>query len=233
MRTLVATLLSAATVSLVVLGPASAQNYDAAFQVRSGVFAQWGIFRGESAQTGVIDRFSFSSAAVGFTAGFEYVRKESWSYGIEIDGGVHSGETRVPVTAVDGGTYDPNYSASLRVRAGRHIRPDLYWYGTLGIGVLGAEIRATSPPPLPGVAGATTKVTGSKAGLVLGTGIERDFGPGLWFAEYLWSNYGALQIQNSALSFDPESHSFRIGVKFKVGHDHYHDDVLDRIGGRR
>lgn len=229
MRALATTLLSAAFTSSIATAPAAAQNYDAAFQVRSGVFAQWGIFRGESAQTGVTDHFSFPSLAIGATAGFEYVRKETWSYGVEIDGGVHSGETKVPMTTVPGGSYGPNYSASLRLRAGRHIRPDFYWYGTLGIGVLGAEIRAVSP----GVFGGTTKVTGSKAGLVIGTGIEKDFGPGLWFAEYLWSNYGSLQIQNSNLSFDPDSHSFRAGVKFKVGHDHYHDDVVDRISRRR
>jgi opacity protein-like surface antigen len=229
MRAAFATVLSTITLAMVASAPASAQNYDAAFQVRTGVFAQWGIFRGESSQSGVTDHFSFPSLSAGFTAGFEYVRKETWSYGIEIDGGVHSGETKVPVTTVSGGQYGPNYSGSLRVRAGRHILPDVLWYGTLGIGVLGAEIRARAP----GAFGATTKVTGSKAGLVIGTGVEKDFGPGLWFAEYQWSNYGSLPLEGSGLSFDPDSHSVRVGVKFKVGHDHYQDDVLERIGRRK
>jgi opacity protein-like surface antigen len=230
MRAIASTLLSVAAGTLVASAPAAAQNYDAAFQVRSGVFAQWGIIGGESAQGPTIEHFSFPTLAVGFTAGFEYVRKETWSYGIEIDGGVHSGETKIPITTTQSGAlYGPNYSASLRLRAGRHMRPDLFWYGTLGIGVLGAEIRATTPGPF----GETTKLTGTRSGLIIGTGLEMDFGPGLWFAEYLYADYDGLRFADSRVSFDPSSHSLRLGVKFKVGHDHYHDDVLDRIGRRK
>jgi hypothetical protein len=207
------------------VGPARAQNYDANLQVRSGVFGQWGIFRGELQQPGVdlggpggFERFAFSSLGVGITAGLEYVRRSGWSYGIEVDGGVLSGEERTAFA-----TYTPNYFASVRLRAGQHWRPDVFVYGTVGIGVLGAEIIVPGVP----------KLTGSKAGLALGFGVERDFGPGLWFAEYLFNDYGSLGINAQEVSFDPTSHSLRVGIKFKVGHDHYHDDVADRIGRRR
>jgi opacity protein-like surface antigen len=199
-------------------GAASAQNYDAAFQVRSGVFGQWGMFTGDTVRPTDTGDFRFNSLGVGATAGFEYVRKNSWSYGIEIDGAVLSGETK----AVPGAQYTPNYSASLRLRAGQHYRPDLFWYGTLGLAALGAEFRTN---------GGNTKVTGTKGGFVIGFGLEKDFGPGLWFAEYLYSDYQPLGL-NQRLSFETQEHALRVGLKFKVGHDHYHDDVLDRIGDR-
>jgi Outer membrane protein beta-barrel domain len=198
------------------VAPVFAQNYDAAFQVRSGVFGQWGIFTGDTVRPAGTGDFEFRSLGVGATAGIEYVRKESWSYGIEVDGTVLSGETK----AVPGSQYAPNYSVSMRLRAGQHFRPDLFWYGTMGLAALGAEIRTTA---------GNTKVTGTKAGFVLGFGLEKDFGPGLWFAEYLYSDYNPLGI-NTRLSYETQEHALRVGVKFKVGHDHYHDDVSERIG---
>jgi opacity protein-like surface antigen len=225
---------------LATLGPAHAQNYESNFQVRSGVFGQWGLIRGDAqvpnqlaaSPTSQFENFAYSSLAVGFSAGFEYVRRETWSYGIEIDGGAISGEERIVAGPVES-TYTPNYIASLRLRAGRHVRPDVYVYGTLGVGVMGAEIRTPSSLTANGVTTTVTnKVTGSKAGIALGFGVERDFGPGLWFAEYLFNDYGALGINARSVSFDPSSHALRVGIKFKVGYDHYHDDVLDRIGRR-
>lgn len=216
----VTALAAAAFALLGIGGVATAQNYDAAHQVRSGVFGQWGIFRGDGIRAGLMEDFAFSSAGVGFAAGIEYVRKHTWSYGIELDGAIYSGEE-----AFTDYRFRPNLSGSLRVRAGRHIRDDVYWYGTIGAAMLGAEIKSPR-------FGVETKVTYLKPGLVLGTGVERDFGPGLFFAEYLFTRYGSRETELNNISIDSASHVFRVGVKYKVGHDHYADDVVERIGDR-
>jgi hypothetical protein len=212
---------AAAVVTIVTANSsASAQNYDSNHQVRAGVFGQWGIFRGDGVRAGLTDDYAFSSLGIGFAAGIEYVRKETWSYGIELDGAIHSGEDELLNTR-----YRPNLSGSLRLRAGRHVRPELFWYGTLGVAGMGSEMKATR-------LGAITKVTSNRVGYVLGTGLERDFGPGLFFAEYLFSDYGSKDTELNGASISTASHVFRIGVKYKVGFDHYADDVVERIGDR-
>jgi opacity protein-like surface antigen len=216
-----ATKLAAALIAIAAVGStASAQNSESSHQVRSGVFGQWGIFRGDGVRGGLTEDYAFSSLGIGFAAGIEYVRKHTWSYGIELDGAVHSGEEHLLDSR-----YRPNLSGSLRLRAGQHVRSDLYWYGTLGVAGIGQEIKALSQ-------GAMTKVTSNRLGVVLGTGLERDFGPGLFFAEYLFSDYGSKATELNGIDISAASHVFRVGVKYKVGYDHYADDVVERLGDR-
>jgi opacity protein-like surface antigen len=214
--------LVAALIAIAAIGSsASAQNSESSHQVRSGVFGQWGIFRGDGVRGGLTEDYAFSSLGIGFAAGIEYVRKHTWSYGIELDGAVHSGEENLLDSR-----YRPNLSGSLRLRAGQHVRSNLYWYGTFGVAGIGQEIKALNQQ------GVMTKVTSNRVGFVLGTGLERDFGPGLFFAEYLLSDYGRKATELNGIDISAASHIFRVGVKYKVGYDHYADDVVERLGDR-
>ena len=223
-RTVHAAILAIAAMSL--SGAAAlAQNYDAQHQVRTGFMFQPGFVTGSaneatSAQSG---SFDFGTLGLGATAGLEWVNRHGTSWGVEIDGVAMQGNGR-PLAQ----NFGADYLATVRLRAGRHVRQDLFWYATAGLGALGVEAR------IGGQFGNLIKVSDTKVGVVLGTGLEWDFGAGLLFGEYLYGSFGSLHATttSSAYTFDGDIHAFRLGVKFKVGHDHfrYDDDVARRIG---
>jgi opacity protein-like surface antigen len=214
-----------ATSLIAVSGQASAQNYDAAHQVRVGAFLQWAGVPGDvkNVGTNATGDFSFGSHGLGATAGLEWINKAGFSWGIEADGAAMSGNT-----SVFGNTFGTDYLATLRLRGGRHVQPDLFLYGTLGVGALGVQGRVPAASQFAG----PTKTTDTLVGLVLGGGLEWDFGAGLLFGEYIYGNFGSATVAGNPNTFryDPDIHAVRFGVKFKVGHDHYRDDVATRIG---
>jgi opacity protein-like surface antigen len=213
-------LLAVGAATIVAAEPAAAQNYDAALQVRVGAFLQWANVPGDATNltTAAREDFSFRSRGLGATAGLEWINKSAFSWGVEIDGAVMSGKQRILTNE-----FGTDYLATLRLRGGRHLRPDLFLYGTVGIGALGVNSRLTAT---------ATKVSDTVPGLVIGGGLEWDFGAGLLFGEYLYGRFGTAtaSTQLEQFSFEPELHAVRFGVKFKVGHDHYYDDVAKRIG---
>ena len=212
---------STALVTFILLGsavPAAAQNSDGQHQVRFGVFGQTGPTSGTAANPAGREDYSIFTYGIGASAGLEWVRKQGWSWGVEMDGTVLAGND-----SGAGNELSPNYLATLRVRGGRHIRSDLFWYGTIGAGYLGMESKTSSIFGL-------NKVADSKAGLVLGTGLEWDYKGALIAAEYLYGDFGTFTSTAANHRYDADMHIFRLGVKFKVGHDHYDDDVARRIG---
>ncbi len=208
--------------ALATASPVTAQNYDAAHQVRVGAFLQWAGLPGSATNltTNEASDFSLRSRGFGATAGLERVNKAGFSWGIEIDGAAMSGRTRVL-----GNEFGPDYLATLRLRGGRHVRPDVFFYGTIGVAALGVEGRPFGSSSL--------KTSDTLPGFVVGGGVEWDFGAGLLFGEYIYGNFDKVTLSRSTTQFSyaPDLHAVRLGVKFKVGHDHaYDDDVARRIG---
>ncbi len=97
----------------------------------------------------------------------------------------------------------------------------MLWYGTIGVAFLGTEAQTGS-----------LKVSSTQTGLAIGTGLEYDFGGGMLFAEYLFTGFGDIDASTATTNYtyNADLHTFRVGVKFKVGHDWYYDDVAARTG---
>jgi opacity protein-like surface antigen len=211
---------------------AGAQSYDGNHQVRVGAFLMGGGAKGNLAlttSTGVTTTGDYSAGLVGLgaTAGLEWVHRGHFTWGLEVDGAALSGNDTINAHEVS-----QNYLASLRARFGVFLRDNLVWYGTVGVAGLGYEIKTETTSLLGGTA--LTKHHRTKAGLAAGTGFEWDFGPGLVFGEYMFTGFGDIEgpIGTRTFKADADIHAVRIGVKFKVGHDHYayDDDVARRIG---
>jgi hypothetical protein len=207
------------------LTSASAQNYDGNHQVRFGAFLQGATVDGSSIVTTPLATntadFDFGSFGAGVSGGLEWVRKGYYTWGVEVDGVALSGNTETLNTR-----YGVDYLATARVRGGLYMRPDLIWYGTIGFGFLGTETKLLT---------GTTKKSNTQTGLAIGTGIEYDFGGGLLFGEYLYTGFDDIDnsltdgITTTSYNNSFDMHNFRFGVKFKVGHDYYYDDVAHRI----
>jgi opacity protein-like surface antigen len=223
---------SAAAVALVAglsVGTAHAQNYDGNHQVRVGAFLLGGRGAGDLALTtaaGVTSAGNYSAGlfGIGATAGLEWVHRGHFTWGIEVDGAALTGNDTILAAEIS-----HNYVASLRARLGVYVRNDLVWYGTLGVAGLGFEVK-TEQTTLTGTS--LVKHHRTKAGLAAGTGLEWDFGPGLLYGEYMFFGFGDIDgpLGTTRYTADADIHAFRLGVKFKVGHDYYHDDVARRIG---
>jgi opacity protein-like surface antigen len=206
--------------------PCLAQNYDANLQVRYGSFLQGAIVKGDasvSPSTGEDGPFSYFSKGIGIVSGLEIVNKRGWSYGVEIDAAFMDGKT----TKL-GQQFGVDYIVTARGRLGRHARPDLLWYASTGPALRGSDLTTSANP-------IAAKFNRTRWGWSVGTGLEWDYGGGILFGEYMYSGFGDVRIAATAddFSYDANAHTFRLGLKFKVGHDHhYHDDVAERIGRR-
>lgn len=208
-----------ATLSAIALAtPASAQNWDGNHQVRFGAFILGAGLDADLRVTPLGGPASSEGASVGLfgagvTAGVEWVRRQ-WAWGIEMDLAATEGNSRSASaeTSVD-------YLASIRGRIGTYAQPDLLLYATGGIAFVGAEVKIGA-----------TKQAFTKTGLALGLGAEWDRGPWLLSAEYLYMGFEPESgtIGTTDYRYDPDAHVFRLALKFKVGHDHYHDDVRAR-----
>jgi opacity protein-like surface antigen len=197
---------------------ASAQNSEGTRQVRVGAFMDAGATRltetisGDTATTG---RFG-----VGGSAGYEFLRQGAWTWGVEADLGLTGGGA----PRVNGVKYGADYFSSLRGRAGFYARPDWVIYGTGGIGFRGVSVDDS-------ITGISSKADKTLTGGIFGGGMELHRANSIYFFEYLHASYGGANATTSLGSYNvkAESNTFRLGVKFKVGFDGYHDDVRDVI----
>jgi hypothetical protein len=197
---------------------ATAQNYDGNHQVRFGVFGAMGPTAGSATQAPTTESYSIFTYGIGASAGLEWVRPSSFSWGVEADVSALAGNRTVALNEIG-----PDILSTVRLRGGVHVRPDLFWYGTIGAGFLGSETKYSNG----------TKVQHTNVGLVLGTGLEWDWHGALLSAEYLYGDFGTFTATPTGLtpySYDADMHIFRLGLKFRVGHNHYDDDVARRIG---
>jgi opacity protein-like surface antigen len=203
-------------------GTTAAQNYDAQLQVRFGSFLQGAVVNGTTTTTPAVATdgpFTYFSKGIGIVSGVEIVNKRGWNYGVEIDAAFMDGNN-----GKAGRQIGIDYVVTARARAGTHVRPDLLWYASTGPALRGSDLTTTQ------------KFNRTRWGWSFGTGLEWDYGGGILFGEYMFAGFGGVDqaVGANTLHYDAHAHALRVGLKFKVGHDHYyHDDVADRIGRRQ
>lgn len=191
--------------------PARAQNYDGDGLVRFGLFAQ-GTWLDIDRSLPVSASGEFTGAAGGASFGYDFWRNNRWVLGIEGDAALSDFSDTIGPTS-----YGFDYMATLRGRLGAYVHPNWLVYATAGAAWLGFEAQST--------------LTGDKAsetitGWTVGGGAEVDCGPVIFFGEYLYTDFGSrtFVVDNVMQQADFDGHNFRLGVKFKIGHD-YFDDI--------
>lgn len=214
-------MLAAAVLSLAFTGAASAQSYDGSVIVRFGVFGAGESYDIKSLPD-TLGSVSVDGAAIGFAAGYDLVFARRMVLGIEADLTVGDNGDRLAGIAVRS-----DYMATLRGRVGFFLMPELLLYGTGGVAWAGLAVENT-------LAATGSDIDSNKTvpGWVAGGGLEydlRDYFGTLLFAEYLVGGFDSWsRVPGLNLDLDADVQTFRIGVKFKVGHD-YHED--SRRGG--
>lgn len=211
---------------------AEAQNWDGSGLIRFGVFLQGAWVDHDITQTptaGAAFRQSASPNGFGFgiSSGYD-LRLGSFIAGAEADvswdGG---GDKTSPYTQEK---FSNDYFATLRGRFGYIFRPGFTGYFTIGYGLLGAEYKREG---LAGGGGSGHKKNATLGGLVYGGGLEYELGWGTAFVEYLHADLSGWDFRAIAsgnrIALDSSADIVRLGLKFKVGHDHYHD-VYRRSG---
>ncbi|HRD78561.1 MAG TPA: outer membrane beta-barrel protein [Hyphomicrobiaceae bacterium] len=215
-------LAAAAALAIGAPGGASAQNYDGSGIVRFGLFGQ-GTWVGSAlveendtvAPPVLIARGSgdISGLGVGLSIGYDWRMHGNWIFGVEGDWTYVGAESRWRTT-----TVTADYTGTLRARLGVYTHPHMLWYATGGLAMLGLEGEHT----------ATTRDTAStRFGWTIGAGTEINWHHVILFGEYLYADYEewSFGVPANNITVDTDAHMFRLGIKFKVGHDHYHDDV--------
>lgn len=222
MRRFAQSIIASAALAFVLSSPAGAQNYDGTHHIlRIGAFYMPHRFNADiSVDGGAGQAISNVSHTGGIVAGIEWLR-HGWRYGVEFDLAPLSGHAVVP-----NGEVATNFQATLRARLAVDLGQDWRLYGTLGISALGLETRNT----LLG----NVKQSDTKAGFIIGGGLERDWSHVTLFGEVLHTFYGDHSIVVGGSTFDYrglDDTSFRLGIKFKVGHEYlgYRDDVKERL----
>jgi outer membrane immunogenic protein len=190
---------------------ARAQNYDGDGVVRVGLFAQ-GTWLDVNQSLPLSGGAELSGFTGGISAGYDFWRSSHWVFGVEADASLGDLSDRVgPVS------YGFDYLVTLRGRAGFYVQPHWLLYGTAGAAWLGYE--------------AQSQLSGDKAsdtltGWTIGAGSEVDWRHIIFFAEYLYTDFGSRNfvVDETTHRADFDGHNFRLGVKFKVGHDYYNPD---------
>jgi hypothetical protein len=205
--------------------PARAQNWDGSGLARFGVFLQGAFVDHDITQTPALGAAFRQSASpggfgVGISAGYD-LRLGSFVAGAEADvawdGG---GDKTSPFTSEKYGT---DYLATLRGRLGYIFHPGFMGYFTLGYGLMGAEYKREGVV----VGGGGQKKNATLGGFVYGAGLEYELGWGTAFVEYMHGEFDGWDFRaitsNNRIALDSSLDVIRLGLKFKVGHNHYHD----------
>jgi outer membrane immunogenic protein len=211
----------AALALLGVATTAAAQNYDGDGRLRFGVFMQGYTMPADetkpTAATGDIGGYG-----VGAAFGYDWNLSHNWIIGVEADGvATDSG------VSINASKYNIDYLATFRGRLGYNIHPHWLWYGTGGLALNGLHYRGATTATLNNP-NAILKESATLHGWTIGTGAEWRFHNTILFGEYLfakfetWDFTGGFGINHK---LDTDTHMFRIGVKWLIGHDHYIDDV--------
>lgn len=207
---------------------AEAQNWDGSGQARFGVFLQgsqidYDIRQTPPAGAAFTQTASPNGWGVGIAAGYD-LRLGSFVVGGEIDVSFDDGRSMARPSTFE--QFGIDYFATARGRLGYVIHPAFMIYGTAGYSMLGAEYKSNTTAIVGGAVGAGNKKFSTLGGFVYGGGLEYDLGWGIGFFEYLRSESdGAdfLSARGNRLALESSQDVFRLGLKFKVGHDHGHD----------
>lgn len=226
-------------------GQAQAQNYDGDGRLRFGAFVQGSDLEFD-VQRPAIAAGTASSEGLGGGASFGYdvVLRDRLVLGLEADGSIEDSSDKNK-----GRSFASDYLVTLRGRLGAHLHPGWLVYGTGGAAFLGVEYQHPSflapafaspapfsPAPLTVVPAA--KFSETLTGWTVGGGTEVDLHGIILFAEYLYADFDTFDFTNSKedavpgapfvparYAIDVDQQLVRVGVKFKIGHDFYHDDV--------
>ena len=217
--------------ALILAGPsdrASAQNWDGSGLIRFGVFLQGSFIDYDIERRVALGAAAIQQSAtpggfgVGISAGYD-LRLGSFIAGFEADASWDDGSSKSRPNTND--SYGIDYMATLRGRLGYVVHPAFMIYGTLGYGLTGAEYKL-SGVAVPTTGGGGPKKYGTLQGFVYGGGMEYDMGWGIGFLEYLHQDFGSWAFTNAVnnrYKLDGSQDVIRLGLKFKVGHDHSHD----------
>lgn len=216
---------------------ARAQNWDGAGLIRFGVFLQgaqndYKITQTPVAGTGFNQTASPDGFGVGIAAGYD-LRLGQFIVGAEADIAWDNSKARVsPATAGLGGvnyeSYGVDYQGTVRGRLGFIVHPSVLLYGTVGMAFLGAEYKADglATATTLSIVGSGNKKLATLTGLAVGGGVEYDAGWGILFGEYIHTDYDGfsfLGFNGNRYNVDASGDLWRLGLKFKVGHDFDHD----------
>lgn len=203
-------------------GPATAQSYDGSGLVRFGIFGQGTWVGADVVETSVpavppppveeiAGSASINGLGFGLSAGFDQ-RFGHWLLGAEIDW-TYLGNS----TWYLGNRYTADWMATARGRLGGYIHPGWLIYGTAGLAALGIESDAP----------ASRDTATTRFGFTIGAGTEVAWHHVVLFAEYLYADLDrwGYYIGADHYRVDTDAHVLRLGLKFNVGHDYYHDDV--------
>jgi opacity protein-like surface antigen len=188
--------------------PAAAQTYDGGAILKFGVFGQTGSMKFSESGVGSSSR---SDLLGGVSAGMDVQLPHNWIIGAEIDGSF--GDSRGFVGPTD---YGFDYMLNARGRLGYFARPELLLYATAGISWIGFEAQE----------GPGLKSSQTVGGWTAGVGLEYQWHHAILFGEYFHAGYASRSFTVPAPGgqheVDIDADVFRVGIKFKVGHDHSH-----------
>ena len=208
---------AAIVVSLGLAGGAAALNFDGYGIVRFGVFGAGTSYNINDVGNN-LGSASLDGAAVGFAAGYDMIFARRLLLGVEADLTVGDNGKRF-----NGIVTRADYLATLRGRLGVFLTPDFLVYGTGGVAWNGLSVKDT-------ITSLTTPIDTSHTapGWVAGGGLEydmRDYFGTIVFAEYLVGGFNSWKnVPGFGVDLESDVQTFRVGVKFKVGHD-YHEDL--------
>lgn len=212
---------------------ARAQNWDGAGLIRFGVFLQGAMNEYTIRQTAPSGAAFNQSASpdgfgVGIAAGYD-MRIGQFIVGAEADIAWDNGKDKVrPVTSTFSTleSYGVDYQGTVRGRLGFLVHPSVMIYGTAGLAYLGAEYKVDNIVGVAQLNGPGDKKLATLTGLAVGGGLEYDAGWGIMFGEYIHTDYDGfsfLGFNGHRYNVDASGDLWRLGLKFKVGHDFDHD----------
>lgn len=190
--------------------PAAAQNYDGTAIIKFGAFGQYGSI-GVSETAPAAASSTRDDFQGGLSAGMDFRLPYRLLLGVEIDASM--GDSRNFVAGTD---YGLDYIFNARGRFGFYVHPDWLLYAAAGVSWLGFEAQQQGVGDF--------KASETVGGWTVGAGIEYEWHHVLLFGEYLHAEYGARPFTLGIVRHeaDLDADIFRLGIKFKVGHDHHH-----------
>jgi opacity protein-like surface antigen len=217
-------------VAAAAIGQAQAQNYDGDGRLRFGAFVQGSELDFDVERLGApLGTASIDGFGGGASFGYDWVLRDRLVFGLEADASVEDSSERLQRRS-----FASDYLVTLRGRIGAHLQPGWLVYATGGAAFLGVEFQG-----VPTVV-SRTKESETLTGWTIGGGTELDLDRVTLFAEYLFAEFDTFKftdplesaVPNPPLgskivptrySADVEEQLFRVGVKFKIGHDFYDD----------
>lgn len=213
---------------LAAAGPAQAQWIDGNGQIRFGAFIQGMMvdFDAQATNTAVAppavttQGVSASGVAFGASFGYDWLLPNYMVLGLEVDASIGDN-----AGTYAGGNLNVDYMATARGRLGVFVRPGWLLYATAGAAWLGVE------HDLKNALVSQRDNMQTLAGWTAGVGTEVNWHHVILFAEYMHAGFGNFEFNVGPVRHDIDVNVdvIRAGIKFRIGHDYYRDDVRERL----